>query len=78
MLFILYCISKEARCNDFMKLWLDAVELCRPLLGRMHDSNADQFLSHKEGLLQSNVEVLWKNLLALIVTIVMNKERGAA
>lgn len=42
----------------------------------MHDSNADQFLSYI-GLLQSNVEVLWRNSLELIVTIVKNKEVGA-
>lgn len=76
MLFILYCVSKEARPNDFMQLWLDAEELSRPLLGRKNDSNADQFLSHIEGLLQSNMEVLWRNSLALIIAIVKNKEGG--
>ncbi|XP_032067185.1 uncharacterized protein LOC116504335 [Thamnophis elegans] len=72
-------ISREIRPNDFIQLRMDAEELGRPLFSvrrHLEDLNADQFLSYVENLLQSNVELLWRNSLEFTVTIVKNREGG--
>lgn len=72
-------ISRDIRPNDFVQLRLDADELGRPLFSvrrPLEELNADQFLSYIENLLQSNVELLWRNSLELTVTIVKNHEGG--
>uniref|UniRef100_A0A2D4PN13 Uncharacterized protein n=1 Tax=Micrurus surinamensis TaxID=129470 RepID=A0A2D4PN13_MICSU len=59
-------ISREISPNDFVQLRMDAEELGRPLFSvrkPLEELNADQFLSYVESLLQSNVEILWRNSL---------------
>ncbi|KAG8139447.1 hypothetical protein E2320_002216 [Naja naja] len=77
---LLNCISRVISPNDFVQLRLDAEELGRPLFSvrrPVDELKADQFLSYVESLLQSNVELLWRNSLELTVTIVKNHEGGS-
>ncbi|XP_060550634.1 uncharacterized protein LOC117657823 [Pantherophis guttatus] len=72
-------ISRDISPNDFVQLRLDAEELSRPLFSvrrHLEELDADEFLSYVESLLQSNVEILWRNSLELTVTIVKNHEGG--